>query len=385
MNNDIEIALIESAKQNIANKTTSLVGEETRVNIDRYKDQQRFEQECHGIFAKLPTIVLHSSSLPEANSYQSVETPVGSLIVSRDANGKAHVLRNSCRHRGARLVNGKGCSKRLVCPYHAWSYSTNGELSNVPGQQQCFPNLDKAQNGLLSLGCIEKFGFIWLCPGLKNNENADTHLTTHLKGMAAHLTWLKPDELKVFQTTTKLWKGNWKLFAEGGLETYHFSFAHKGTIAPYFHNNIAVIDQIDQHFRVVMPTKSLSSTQTHESGDLSLHDCSHTLFYLLPSAALLIQKEHVDWIQFNPKGPEETEITVTTLIPVNANLDDSEQRRHWQKNHHITNETLDEDWQLGESIQSSIDEMALPYIQYGRNEWALAAFNKVIDSYIKKA
>lgn len=384
MNEQIEIALIEDAKTNIANKTTSLQGEETISSLDKYRTQARFEQERRSLFSMAPMVLMHASELSEPNSYQSVDTPIGSLIVSRDQHGKAHILRNSCRHRGARIVSGKGCSKRLVCPYHAWSYSTDGELSNIPGQVQCFPNTDKAKNGLLRLGCVEQFGFIWLCPTLKPEDNGEAHLASHLGGMVEHLQWLAPQHLKRFKQTTKRWLGNWKLFAEGGLETYHFSFAHKGTIAPYFHNNIAVIDQIDQHFRVVMPTKSLSPSASSTDGHLSLHDYSHTLFYLLPSAALLIQKEHVDWIHFNPKGPDETEISVTTLIPSTADLTDPVQQQHWEKNHHITNETLDEDWALGESIQASINENALPYLQYGRNEWALHAFNQVIEGYMAR-
>jgi phenylpropionate dioxygenase-like ring-hydroxylating dioxygenase large terminal subunit len=103
---------------------------------------------------------------------------------------------------------------------------------------------------------------------------------------------------------------------------------------------------------------------------------------LLPNSALLIQKEHVEFINFRPLSAGETEITITTLIPKNTDLNDINQLRHWQKNHDITNTTLNEDWALGESIQSSLESGALPYIQYGKNEWALHAFNEELDALL---
>jgi len=87
-----------------------------------------------------------------------------------------------------------------------------------------------------------------------------------------------------------------------------------------------------------MPTRELTKNEPQ-----SLRDCSYTLFYLLPNSALLVQKEHLDWIQFRPLSVNETEITVATLIPYAADLNNEKQYKHWAKNHRITNVTLDED------------------------------------------
>ena len=378
MNLDVERQLIEACKSNRVNKTTTLGEREHRSDVDKYLSLQRYQDELKCIFKTLPSILLHASELIETDSYQSVNTPIGSLIVSRDAGGKARVFRNACRHRGAKLVDGKGCSKRIVCPYHAWSYSTDGQLSNVPGQRHCFPQLNKQDNGLIPVPCAEKYGFIWMCPDIRNSECPDVHLDEHLGNMQSHLNWLAPQGLKVFNRSSQIWNGNWKLFSEGGLETYHFAFAHKHTIAPYFYNNTAVIDQISQHFRVVMPTKELETLSEE-----SIRHCSHTLFFLLPNTALLIQKEHVDWLQFRPVDVDKTEITITSLVPEETDLTDPVQQNHWQKNFEITNRTLAEDWELGVSIQKAISNHALPHIQYGKNEWALQAFNEVLNTLLK--
>ena len=226
------------------------------------------------------------------------DTVLGSLIVTRDAIGDAHVFHNSCRHRGAKIVDGSGCNKRLICPYHAWSYTTDGKLSNVPGHAQCFPELNKEDNGLIRVPCIEKLGFIWVIPKANQGALLETSVDVQLGDMLPHLAWMNAENLKVFKQTKKVWDGNWKLFAEGGLETYHFAFAHKATIASSFQNNNAVIDQLGSHFRVIMPTKAIDKPDLVNEETLSLRDYSHTLFYLMPNTVMLVQENHVEWILF---------------------------------------------------------------------------------------
>ena len=126
MNTDIEKLLIRHAKRNVANKTTSLGDIEVRSDTNRYTSQSRFNDEINKVFNTLPTVVAHVSEVRELDSYKEVKTTMGSLIVSRDSNNNVHVFRNACRHRGAKLVEGSGCTKQFVCPYHAWSYTTDG-------------------------------------------------------------------------------------------------------------------------------------------------------------------------------------------------------------------------------------------------------------------
>ncbi len=395
MTSNIDKELITTAKSYLKNRTTTMKGVEQKSDTTRYVDNERFQLEMNTVFKKLPSILLHASELAIPNTFTSVEHAMGNLIVSRDDRGIVHVFYNSCRHRGAKLVSSKACKKSITCPYHAWSYSTDGKLLNLPGHQQCFPTLEKSDNGLLEIPSLEKHGFIWICPNVNeaseyvksigthvDNKSAELALDSHLGSMAEQLAWVAPQKRKAFKSTRKIWNANWKIFIEGGLETYHFMFAHKNTIAPYFHNNTAVIDQFDHQFRVFMPTRVLTHKDSPDEDNMSIHDCSHTLFTALPNAVLLVQKELIDLIHFRPITADQTEITVTTLVPDEADLDDPAQFAHWQRNHNITNETLDEDWALGVTIQESISMGALPYIQYGKNEWALHAFNQMLDELL---
>ena len=69
--------------------------------------------------------------------------------------GEFKAFVNACRHRGARLTKrrverGVG----FICPFHAWTYSTSGELLGIP-QQEHFGPLNDACEGLISLPASE--------------------------------------------------------------------------------------------------------------------------------------------------------------------------------------------------------------------------------------
>ena len=384
MNKHLETLLVKACIDSKKNKTTTLGNSEHQVDITKYRCEIRLKQEMDKIFKKLPFIVLHSSELNESNRYKSVDTNIGSLIATRDTNGEVHVFHNSCRHRGAKIVDGSGCNKLLVCPYHAWSYSLEGELKSVPGQMHCFPELNKADNALICVPSIEKHGFIWAIPNVNEGRSLEEVLGEYLGDIAPHLEWMDGPNLKVFKHTQKVWNANWKIFTEGGLETYHFSFAHKDTIARNFQNNIAVIDQLGMHFRVIMPTRAIDKPGLMQQEYLSLREHSHTLFYVMPNVFMLVQENHVEWISLRPIAVDQSEITVTTLIPCNEDLDNEKTHSYWQKNHHITNLTLDEDWKLGVGIQESVTNGHLPFLRYGKNEWALKALNDEIERLLSE-
>ena len=59
------------------------------------------------------------------------------------------VFHNVCSHRATKLLDrlSGNCGKRIVCPYHAWSYDLSGNLKHVAGLED-FENLDLKDHGL---------------------------------------------------------------------------------------------------------------------------------------------------------------------------------------------------------------------------------------------
>lgn len=378
MNRDTELQLIQRCYDLSNEKTTTLAASESRSDTSRYRCPDKFHQEMEKIHKVQPFPLVHSSEVPENNSYTTSQSPLGNLIISRDSNGQVHVFHNMCRHRGARLLTGEsGCSKRITCPYHAWSYTTDGQLASVPGQSHCFPNLDKSENSLLEIPSVEKWGFIWACP--KAHQDPEAMLNEFLAGMEPALEWLQLDKLALFKRHTRVWQANWKLVAEGGVETYHFSYAHSGSIGPFFMNNTAAIDALGDHLRVVMPTKVLNDVVGRPEEQQHIRECTHVLYTLFPTSALLVQHDHVDWVYFRPAAVDKTEIRVASLVPADRL---ASEQAYWQRNHEITIKVLNEDFALGEGVQSSMSSGAMAHIHYGRNEWALKRLNDQVDGLL---
>ena len=69
----------------------------------------------------------------ELEATEPVESQVMgfSFVAFRDAANTAHVLANTCAHRGGSLANGSIKDGCIVCPYHGWRYGGDGKCKLV--------------------------------------------------------------------------------------------------------------------------------------------------------------------------------------------------------------------------------------------------------------
>ena len=94
-----------------------------------YTDADIYEREVERIFTRAWLYAGHQSEIPRRGDYILFNVAGESVIVIRGEKGEINALLNVCRHRGSRLTTeNKGCSRRLTCPYHGWTYDLNGKL-----------------------------------------------------------------------------------------------------------------------------------------------------------------------------------------------------------------------------------------------------------------
>ena len=110
---------------------------ETEVHRDLYIDQELFELEMEHLFANTWNYVGHESQVPNVGDYFCTTIGTQSVIMVRHTDGSIRVLYNRCAHKGSRIVTETcGSTGRFFrCPYHAWSYRTDGSLAAVPLQK----------------------------------------------------------------------------------------------------------------------------------------------------------------------------------------------------------------------------------------------------------
>ena len=115
-----------------------------------------------------------------------------SVIICRDESGKLQAFYNVCRHRGCRLFekNGK-IKKHIVCPYHGWGYSLQGDCIGTPlfnsgtnrrviekHDMSHLESFDKKDYGLFKVR-VEQWGilvfFVWLIQRLHYQNFLETY------------------------------------------------------------------------------------------------------------------------------------------------------------------------------------------------------------------
>ena len=89
----------------------------------------------------------HVGEVSNPGDFYTTEILDEQILVTRDIDGVVRVLSNVCRHRGNRVAEGSGNSRKFTCRYHSWTYNNRGALLAAPLMNKQ-PNFDKEKCGL---------------------------------------------------------------------------------------------------------------------------------------------------------------------------------------------------------------------------------------------
>ena len=287
-----------------------------------YIDPDRYEAEQRKLFDKVPHLLAPSALLPEprqAVAHDGYGTP---LILTRDDDGRAHVFANVCRHRGTRLIDSHEVApaKRIVCPYHAWAYKPDGELTGMP-RGDCFPGFDKSTHGLREFPCVEAGGLIWWAKDSAADFSDALALGPDLDafGLGDH---------HLYRRKTHDLAGNWKLFVDAFLESYHVQRLHAQTIAPFFTDGITAADTIGQHQRAVVGRESYLADIDRDDWSQLRAALTYT-YQLFPASVIIVSPDYINLLVGMPQSVDRTLVEDFMLIPEKPTTNEAE--AHWQR------------------------------------------------------
>ena len=129
--------------------------------------------------------------------------------------------------------------------------------------------------------------------------------------------------------------------------------------------------------RSVLMRSSMHVLRDQPTDQWRLRDHANIIYTFFPTTQLLVQKDHVVWINSRPVSAGQTELRLATLAPKSRLTEVA----YWEKNHKITSTTLNEDFVIGESIQNGFASGANDVITFGRFEGALPEFNRTIKRH----
>ena len=160
----------------------------------------------------------HACEIRNPGDWLTLQVETDSLIVIRDEDGAVRALHNVCRHRGSQIVApGRGSTKRLVCPYHQWTYDTKGALTFCRGMHE----LDKAEFSLKKVQCEVVEGLIFI--SLAENP---APFAAARELMAPYLKPQGLERAKVAKQVDYEIHANWKLVWENNRECFHCNINH---------------------------------------------------------------------------------------------------------------------------------------------------------------
>jgi phenylpropionate dioxygenase-like ring-hydroxylating dioxygenase large terminal subunit len=227
------------------NQSTDRAESQWREPVRNYRDPVLWQREIDAVHKKVPLPLALSCELPEPDTYKAIDVAGTPVLITRDRKGDVHAMLNVCRHRGSELVpEGTGRTKRLTCPYHAWSYDLAGCLTGVYGEET-FGGVDRSAMGLVALPAVERAGIVFVSLDPKATIDLDTwlgpELINLLEAMALDSTY--------HYSTRWLDGPNWKVVIDGYLEGYHFASLHRTTVYRTNFSNMAAFDPWGPHQR----------------------------------------------------------------------------------------------------------------------------------------
>ena len=205
--------------------------EADRVHRDVYTDPEVFQLEMERLWARTWIYVGHASQVPNAGDFTTVDIAAKPVIMVRQTDGSIRVLMNRCAHKGTKVVSdlAGNAGKVFRCPYHAWTYRTDGSLINIP-LKEGYANTSLQPQGLQVVKNAETYrGFVFARlseQGIGFRDYFGDSLSS-----IDNLADRSPEgELELTGGCLRyLHNCNWKMFVENLNDTMHPMIAHAGS------------------------------------------------------------------------------------------------------------------------------------------------------------
>jgi choline monooxygenase len=330
-----------------------------------------------------------------------VEVAGRSIIVTRNRHGALRGFHNVCRHRATRLLDADarevGRRGRIRCPYHSWTYDTDGtclgtplfEGSDVPaGEETIFDTVaqgfDKADHGLLPVS-VDSWGFFLFVNLSPDPEPLLTALGDLPQRFADHrLAEWTPQRRRAYDVAA-----NYKLVGENFMEYYHL---------PWVHPELNQVSKFSDHYRWQGPGlyTGMCTTPVSRNGDaggwdglrplstLGAEDADSGRFvWLFPSTALVVLPNHA-FVLFNRPVAADRTVETAVLLAHPESMDDPDAEEGIEQLEKFWDLVNRQDLEIVERVQEGI---ANPAYRGGRMcfrfEEPLHRFqNMVIDKMV---
>ncbi|MEM9631296.1 MAG: aromatic ring-hydroxylating dioxygenase subunit alpha [Pseudomonadota bacterium] len=206
-----------------------------QVHRDVYTSREVYQLEMRHLFANTWVFVGHESQTPNKGDYFTTQVGDQPVIQVRHSDGEIYVLHNRCPHKGTKIaIDREGnTGKFFRCPYHAWSFKTNGCLLAIPlkkGYEDTgFSETENAQ-GLTPVGAVHVHrGFVFARLAA-DGIGFDEFFGDSLSSLDNMVDRSPVGRLEIAGPPLRyMHKCNWKMLVENQTDTCHPMVAHESS------------------------------------------------------------------------------------------------------------------------------------------------------------
>jgi glycine betaine catabolism A len=185
-----------------------------------YASEQVFAADMQRIWGRWWLFAGHGCTIPRPGDYFTYQVGRDPILVVRGEDGQVRAFFNTCRHRGARVCTAEaGSAKRLVCPYHNWTYDLGGRLLMDSKEDY---GVDRSELSLHPVHVRDAAGLIFISLA-RNPPSFDEAFATISRKLKPH----GMARAKIAHTADYVVKANWKIIFENNRECMHCPPNHK--------------------------------------------------------------------------------------------------------------------------------------------------------------
>ncbi|MBA4090460.1 MAG: aromatic ring-hydroxylating dioxygenase subunit alpha [Sphingobium sp.] len=353
-----------------------------------YSDPEFFAVEVERIFRPAWQIVCHQSDIPTPGDFHTLDMIGESVIVIRGDDGTVRAFTNVCRHRGARIVDGaSGCAKKLVCPYHGWTYETDGRLTGVPMKASYGAAFAMADHGLIPVEVESWQGFLFVRLANDSGPSVAQMMASYREEVAAYRF---EDMRALGRVTLRPRPVNWKNIGDNYSDGLHIAVAHPGLKRLMGDGyGVEASRHADKMWGPILdrPSANLSERAYQHV----LPDVPHlpperqrlwTYYKLWPNFAFDIYPDQVDFMQWLPVSPTQTLIReISYALPDTRREMKAARYLNWRINRQVNAE----DTELVARVQAGMASASFTVGPLSEREVALRHFCGRVRDVIPQA
>ena len=345
-----------------------------------YTNSEFYEFEKEAVFNHEWLCVGRESWIRNPGEYFTTSIIGEPLVVCRDLGGTLRAMSAVCRHRAMLVAEGRGKARGFVCPYHHWSYSLDGRLSNAPAMSRT-RDFDKASIRLPSLATEVWLGFVFV-----NFDDGAMPLAPRLKAVEEgieHYDLAGGEEVGEPQTMKFPW--NWKVMFENNNDGYHANRLHHGPLHDFVPSDRCSFPELPPdtagYLRLngtLHPDASFNATQRAVLPvfpRLTAEDRQFMIFANIPpTLSLVLTSDMVIYLIVRATGPETHEMDVGELVAPGARKDPAFEHR-LAMIMHAAGKIMAQDQHVDELVQIGLRSRFATRSRYSWQEGAQTQLN----------